>query len=82
MKMSRTGHQKNKHTYYTQVGHVGDQLAIERGLNSLLSVSNGFTSEERLDGIYLEVADWHTDLKLLDVCLIVLHVWFFCVIND
>ena len=63
---------KEQDTYYTQVGHVGDQLTIERGANCLMSVSNGFTADERLAGMYLEVADWHTDLKFLDVCLNVL----------
>ena len=63
---------KEQDTCYTQVGHVGDQLTIERGANCLMSVSNGFTADERLAGMYLEVADWHTDLKFLDVCLNVL----------
>lgn len=60
-----TAEEENKH--FSEVGLVGDELTIERGVNCLLSLSNGFTAEERLDGIHLEIADWHTDLKFLDV---------------
>ena len=42
---------------FTEIGHVGDQLTVERAVNCLLSVNNGFTADERLDGIHLEIAD-------------------------
>ncbi len=54
-------------TMYHNAGVAGDQLTVERAVNSLLSISNGFTSEDRLDGIHVEIADWHTDMKFLCV---------------
>jgi hypothetical protein len=47
---------------------VGDQLTVERGVSSLMEVSNGFTPEERNEGIHFEVADFHGGMKFLDVC--------------
>ena len=54
-------------TIYHNAGVAGDQLTVERAVNSLLSISNGFTSKDRLDGIHVEIADWHTDMKFLCV---------------
>lgn len=65
---------ENDVTHFSEIGHVGDQLTVERAVNSLLSVSNGFTAKERLEGIHLEIADWHTEVKFLDVCILsVIH---------
>lgn len=36
-------------------------------MNCLSSLANGFTPEERLDGLHVEIADWHTDMKFLSV---------------
>ncbi|CAB4038965.1 Hypothetical predicted protein [Paramuricea clavata] len=58
---------KENITHFTDIGHVGDQLTVERSVNCLMAVSNGFTATERLEGIYFEIADWHADLKFLDV---------------
>lgn len=44
---------------YSSQGLVGDQLSVERGVNALFELANGFTPEERLKGLHLEVADWH-----------------------
>ena len=52
---------------------VGDQLSIERVVNAIHSVSNGYTAEDRLEGFNLQLGDWHTGVKILDVCL---HVDF------
>ncbi|CAB4039431.1 Hypothetical predicted protein [Paramuricea clavata] len=58
---------KENITHFTDIGHVGDQVTVERSVNCLMAVSNGFTATERLEGIYFEIADWHADLKFLDV---------------
>ena len=50
-------------------GFVADQLSVERAVNCLLQLSNGFTSEERLEGIHMEIADWHAGNKFLKVQL-------------
>ena len=46
---------------------VGDQLTVERGVNSLMELSNGFTPEERNEGIHFEIADFHGGMKFLEV---------------
>ena len=38
-------------------GIVGDQLSIERAINGQMSLRNGFTTEERLEGLNFEIAD-------------------------
>ena len=53
---------------YAAQGIVGDQLTVERGVNGLLEVSNGFTAEERHEGLHFEIADFHGGLKFLEVC--------------
>jgi hypothetical protein len=52
---------------YAGQGVVADQLSVERGVNYLLQVANGLTAKERMDGIHLEVADFHTKMKFLQV---------------
>lgn len=51
-------------TVFNKIGVIGDQLSVERAVNCL---ANGFTAEERLDGLHLEIADWHAELKFLSV---------------
>lgn len=48
-------------------GLVADQLSVERGVNALFELANGFTPEERLEGLHLEIADWHAGNKFLKV---------------
>ncbi len=48
---------------------VGDQLTVERGVNGLMDVCNGFTAEERREGLHFEIADFHGGIKFLEVCL-------------
>lgn len=55
---------------FGEQGLVADQLSIERGVNCLLHVTNGFTAEERLDGIHMEVADFHAQMKILQVSIL------------
>ena len=52
---------------YSQTAIVGDQGTVERGINVLLQLSNGFDEKERLDGIHFEIADFHGGMKLLQV---------------
>ena len=40
---------------------------MKQAVNYLSSLANGFTPEERLDGLHVEIADWHTDMKFLAV---------------
>ena len=52
---------------YGQQGVVGDQLSVERGVNGHCSLANGFTPEERLEGLHFEIADWHGGNKFTKV---------------
>lgn len=52
---------------YSKIGVVGDQGSVERGVNVLLQLRNGFTPGERLEGIHMEIADFHTGMKFLQV---------------
>ena len=45
----------------------GDQLTIERAVNVIASVANGYTPEDRLEGINLQLGDEHAAVKLLSV---------------
>ena len=47
----------------------GDQLSVERAVNIICSVMNGRTTEERLEGIHLQLGDWHAGVKLLSVSI-------------
>lgn len=46
---------------------AGDQLSVERAVNTISSVANGYTAEDRLEGINLQLGDWHASVKLLTV---------------
>ena len=52
---------------YGEQGIVGDQLSVERAVNGDMSLANGFTPEERVEGLHFEVADWHAENKFLEV---------------
>eukprot|EP00794_Sanderia_malayensis_P013233 gene13233-14591_t len=49
----------------SNLGVARDQGSVERGVNVLLELRNGFTPGERLDGLHLEIADFHTGMKFL-----------------
>ena len=53
---------------------AGDQLTVERAINVQASVANGYTPEDRLDGINLQLGDWHAAVKLLSVSVILLYL--------
>ena len=42
---------------------------MERAVNGHMSLANGFTLEERVEGLHFEVADWHAGNKFLEVCV-------------
>lgn len=46
---------------------TGDQLSVERGVNVISSVANGMTQEDCLEGIHMQLGDWHTSVKILNV---------------
>lgn len=48
-------------------GLVGDQLTIERAVNAVKSMANGYTPLERLEGFHFGIADWHAGVKFLSV---------------
>ena len=56
-----------KRKRFSAQGIVGDQLSVERGVNSLMQIANGLTSDDRKDGIHFEVADFHSQMKFLQV---------------
>lgn len=66
---------KQFHTYLPLSGDAGvdgqlfsgDQLTVERAVNVIASVANGLTPQDRLDGIHLQLGDWHAAVKLLSV---------------
>jgi hypothetical protein len=48
---------------------TGDQLSVERAVNVIASVNNGFTAEDRLEGFNLQIGDWHAAVKILTVSI-------------
>ena len=66
---------KQFHSYLPETGEdsfdsqlfAGDQLTVERATNVIASVSSGHTAEDRLEGMNLQLGDWHAAVKLLQV---------------
>lgn len=54
----------------------GDQLTIERSVNVVASVANGYTPEERLEGMHFQIGDWHAGVKILSVSFVVVYQYF------
>jgi hypothetical protein len=46
---------------------IGDQLTVDRALNAIMSLQNGYTEEDRLTNLNIGIADWHTDMNFLQV---------------
>ena len=61
---------------------AGDQLTIERAANIIHSVANGYTQEDRLEGLILQMGDWHAGLKVLSVSYIFLLLLINVFINS
>ena len=53
--------------FYTYLPTNGDQLTVERAVNVVASVSNGYTPEDRLEGMNFQIGDWHAGVKILSV---------------
>ena len=60
-------HGRGKKRVYADQAIVGDQLTVERGVNTHNTLNNAFTPEEKLEGLHFEVADWHGVNKALGV---------------
>ena len=66
---------KQFHSYLSQTADQGvdgqlfsgDQLTVERAVNVIASVANGLTPKDRLEGINMQLGDWHAAVKLLNV---------------
>ena len=71
-------HGDDEHRRYGTQALVGDQLSCERAANVLVQLENGFTPQERLDGLHVEIADFHGGMKFLQVCRSIL----LCLINQ
>ena len=56
-------------TYLINQGIIRQQLSVECGINHLLQVANGLTSEERKEGMHMKIADFHSQMKFLQVIL-------------
>ena len=52
----------------------GNQLKVKRASNVIASVANGLTPQDRLDGIQLQLGDWHASVKLLSVSVHIFDV--------
>ncbi len=52
---------------FAEQGIVGDQLTIERAVNAVRSMANGYTPLDCLDGFHFGIADWHSGVKFLSV---------------
>ena len=48
---------------YGEEGVVYDQLSVERAVNGQCSLTNSFSPEERLEGLYFEIAHRHGSNK-------------------
>lgn len=63
------------HSYLPETGRSGvggqlfsgDQLTVERAVNVISSVANGFTLQDHQEGITLQLGDWYAAVKLLSV---------------
>ena len=54
-------------TYMANQGITGDQLSVERAINGQFQSANGHTPEDRFDGLHFEIADFHTEMKFMQV---------------
>lgn len=49
----------------------------KRSVNVVASVANGYTPEERLEGMHFQIGDWHAGVKILSVSFVVVYQYFF-----
>ena len=43
-----------------------DQLSVERAINVIHSVSNGYNETDRLEAMIVQIGDWHTCVKIFE----------------
>ena len=55
---------------------VGDQLSIDRACNAIQAVSNGYTEEDRIEGLIPGIADWHTGMKTLEIIIVLQYTFY------
>ena len=58
---------------------TGDQLSVERAVNAIHSVANGYTAEDHLEGFNMQLGDWHTGVKIFEVSLCIIKTY--CMIS-
>ena len=61
---------------YGDQGVVGDLLIVEQAANGHMSLVNGFTQEDRVEGLHFEVADWHAGNKFLEVGIFIVNCYY------
>jgi len=57
---------------------AGDQLSIERDVNIISCVANGYTAEDRLEGMNLQIGEWHAichhfEILMITTIIIIIH---------
>ena len=72
-------HGDDENRVYGEQGVVGDQLSVERAVDGQCSLANGFSPEERLEGLHFEIADWHGGNKFLEVSFLSYHSEFYTI---
>ena len=70
-------YEKDDEAIYSSQGIVGGQLTVERGVNSIMEVANGFNAIERKEGLHFEIADFHAMVKFLQVHTISCYTFCF-----
>ena len=58
---------KNENLTEDMIDILQHFLSIERAVNAVHSVSNGHTAKDRLEGFNMQLGDWHTGVKILEV---------------
>ena len=48
-------------------GIVADRLKVERAVNSILSTANGFTRDERYEGMHVEIVRLNAGMNFVNV---------------
>ena len=54
---------ENEEEIFDRVPVAGDQKTMKRGLEGQLLVSNAYTKQRRLKGLFFQLANWHLENK-------------------
>ena len=63
---------------YKDQGVVSDQLSVERGPNAQFDMANGLTPQERFENLHFEIADFHSEMKFMQVYLFIVIIIYNC----